>query len=473
MTKSTRKGAAVADHRRWPTVGASLVLVVGLAGTSSAHGQFFQKGPKPVVFEHAHVLTMTGRELDDAVIITRGGVIQQVGVGIEIPDDARVIDVSGLTVTPGLIDVNGALGLAGASGSSALHFALDVFDPFDMNTFRDAVRNGVTTVYLSPGGGAGVNGRGCVIRLAPRADGGGAGEQIEGVEALHIDLGSGGTPIERLHTYNGVWQSFKDALLYRESLDTYKEELEEYETKIKERAEKEAKEGGGDGNGGGSPQGQAGQPADNKADRDDIKKPAEPQRNPEAETLLRIIDHELSVRIRANRDADILNALQLATDFDIDIVIEGAAEAHLAADELAEAGVSVILDPWSERSGFSDDEYQRRQADLARVLDGAGVDWVIGTGGRWGNQSRFVLFRAQEALSHERVDSSARALEVVTAGAAQFLGLSDQIGTIDRGRSADLVLWAGDPRGGAAVVDSVYIGGRQVYRRTPVPGIGE
>lgn len=497
-------------------IGVGLGLSILLAGATSAHGQFFNRGPKPVVFEHAHVLTMTGRELEDAVIITRGGVIEQVGVGVAIPDDARVIDAGGMTVTPGLIDVSSVLGLASPSSNSPVHYAMDAFDPFDMNTFRDAVRNGVTTVYLSPGGGVGVGGRGCVVRFSPRSNGGGAGEAVEGGEALHLDLGSSGGPIGRLHTYNSVWRTFKDALDYRESLETYDEELEEYIEKIKERAEKEAKEeaegsdkkgkggNGGmaevsddgqrlslpgdlqeeppprrrprprpqpEGNGGGGPPAKENGDGDKK-DEEEIKKPSQPRPNPAAEVLLRVIDHELPVRIRADRDADILNALQLAHDFDIDIVIEGAAESHLVADALAEAEVSVVLDPYMERSGYRNDVYQRRQADLTRVLDEAGVDWVIGSGGRGANQSRFILFHAQQALSHD-TDGSLRALEAVTSDAAAFLGLSDQIGSIGWGRSADLVLWDGDPRSGSAVVDSVYIGGRQVYRRTPVPGIGE
>ncbi|XOV74909.1 MAG: hypothetical protein ACFHWZ_15690 [Phycisphaerales bacterium] len=134
---------------------------------------------------------------------------------------------------------------------------------------------------------------------------------------LSINLNSDGRPTQRLDVFDGVRRAFRDALAYRESQEAYEVQLEEYLEKIAERKKKaeadaEKKDGKEESNG------------DKK--KEEINKPREPSTNRDFEVLLRTIDKELPVRIEAHRSADILNALELADEFGLDLTIEGGAE---------------------------------------------------------------------------------------------------------------------------------------------------
>ena len=103
----------------------------------------------------------------------------------------------------------------------------------------DALRNGVTAVYLSPRGSAGICGTGAVLRLAPAATRQESfGRVLASRAALCIDLGSASSAVARLKTLAAVRKQFRDALEYRRSLEEYEEKLEQYKKKLKERAAK-------------------------------------------------------------------------------------------------------------------------------------------------------------------------------------------------------------------------------------------
>jgi hypothetical protein len=369
-----------------------------------------------------------------------------------------------------------------------------------------------------------------VVRLKGGEDGGPwAGEVLHESAALCIDLGSGERPVERLQTFDKVRKAFRAALDHREALAAYKEELEEYEKKLKERAEKEAKEekkaekpapsespkpsngpkpekapetpkpgaevedwgtgGLGDGErASGEPTAADGalqpeqppeapkegaNPDEKKPEKkeDELKKPAEPRRDPQAEMILRAIDREMPVRIRAQRTADIASALALANEFSLDLIIEGGAEAPLVAEQLQAANVPVVLGQVPGRSIFRDDQWSRKAPDGAARLSRAGVKWFVGSGigGEPGGPddraaSRFILLNAQLAAGSIPGGGGPDPLELVTAAAADFLGVADRIGRIKPGLAADLIVWSGDPRDPVSRVERAYVGGELLYR---------
>ena len=146
----------------------------------------------------------------------------------------------------------------------------------------------------------------------------------------------------------------------------------------------------------------------------------------------------------------------------LDIIIEGSSEAHLVADEIADAEVPVVFGRITERMLHQNDAYQRRSPHAPAVLEAAGVDWVIGSGAMGSGEARFVLQNAQLASRHAH-GPKLNPLELVTARAADFLGVGDRIGRIQRGRAADLVVWSGDPLDPASRVQRVYVAGKEVY----------
>jgi imidazolonepropionase-like amidohydrolase len=432
-------------------------------------------------FKGARVLTMQGAPIDNATIQVSNGQIRRIAPDISIPDGATVIDASGLTITPGLIDADASLGVSYATRGGTpdpTNHAFDAFDRYALDSFKDAVRNGVTTLSISPRTGNGITGTSAIVRLQPGADGPWAGALVKDETALCIDLASADIPTARLDTLDRVRRQLRAASDYRDAQDTYKEELEEYEKKLKERADKEKAgadkkpEGnapatppkdappapGGSGGGGGEKK------------EDELKKPGEPAPDRRAEVLLRALDRQLPVRIRCARSEDIFNALDLAREFNLNIIIDGAAEAHLVAPELADAKASVVLGTALAPGFFQNSPYHRRSPKAVNALRDAGVPFAIGSG-RGGaiddspaapSASRFVLANAQ--LVAQQSDADLDPLKLVTADAADFLAIADKVGRLRQGLAADLVLWTGDPLDPSSRVKEVYIGGELVYR---------
>jgi len=423
----------------------------------AAQAQLF--GRPTTVIENARIVTGDGGVIDGGRIVIRSGRIIAVGANVPVPERARRIDAAGRTVTPGFVDVAGAIGNTSSAGSDAHLRAIDAFDRYAAGRVEEALSHGVTAAYLPARGGAGLNGLGAIVRYAPQP-GGAIGEPLVEEAALCIDLGSSDAPVARLRLFDQLRKQFKAAKDYRRNRDFYEEDLEEYEKKIRERAEaakkeeaKEEKSEGAEQQGGGDK-------------KEEIKKPAEPKYDATSETLLRILDHEMPVRIRAANSEDILNAIELAEEFDIRIVLEHAGEAAAIAGALAGADVAVVLD-YGSGAHVHAGEMERNLDRVIRGLDDAGVEWTLGSGGRSGGAARFLLMQAQLASRH---NAERDPIDMLTSEAAAFLGVADQVGRIARGLRADLVIWDRDPLDPAARVDAVYVDGQVAWEREEQAG---
>jgi len=170
----------------------------------------------------------------------------------------------------------------------------------------------------------------------------------------------------------------------------------------------------------------------------------------------------MPVRIVAHRNQDILNALELADEFSLDLILEGAAEAHLVAEQLAEANVLVVLGSPARSSVRRDDLFRRCSTDSLAVLTEHGVRWIVGTGVDVAANPQFLAINAQLAASRGGGDP----LAAVTAKAADALGVDDRIGRLRPGLLADFVLWTGDQLDPASTVRAAYVGGEPVFEAT-------
>ncbi len=433
--------SSIATLRATGSLVAMLIAVVGVLGlTPDAAAQ-----SRSVALTGASVRTTDGGVLENVTILISEGKISRIGPGIEVPRFTQAVDVSGKFVTPGLIDGASQLGmnLGGSAGSSATRRAVDAFDPFSTFELRDAARHGVTALRILPGQSAGIRGLSALVRLEG-GDGGARGSVLVDELDLSINLNSDGRPTARVAIFDDVRKSFRDALAYREGLEAYEVELESYLEKIEERKKKADAEDADKKNG---------------EKKEEIKKPNAPRENREMDVLLRAIDNELPVRIEAHWSADILNAIELAEEFGLRVTIEGASEAHLVAERLADAGVSVILAPLSSGGGETGPR-ARLDADAYRMLRESGVEVALSAGLDDGRGSRFVLDQAKLAAS---TDASTDAMRLATAGIAELLGVYEEIGSLRPGRHADVVVWSGDPMDPGSRVERVYVGGGMIY----------
>lgn len=417
------------------------------------------------VYENARVIGADGAVREVSFSVTQGS-IAQTGRQVQAPPFARKVDLAGRFVSPGLIDADSSLFMLSgldADGLSATSKAADALDLYDDIALRDAWRNGVTGVFVPAVGAAGIAGQGALVRLS----------EVPGIvndeAALCIRL-DGASPTERLEVYNEVREAFRQAKLYRESRDIYDDALEDYEEELKkaleewEKKQEEDDEAEGDDAPDGAEDGEGEEKADAKKDDDKPEGPEKPERpgvDLAAEVLLRAIDDQLPVRIVAHSSADIQSAIELAEQGGFPLVVVGGAEAHLVAEQLAEADASVILT--GAPSSYRDIDPAAR---VSALLD-AGVTLAVGSGFATDSGGRFVLLEAQRQSGGQ-----ADALGLVTSSAASVLG-AESWGAVGQGSAADFVVWDSDPRLGAARVFEVYVAGDLVYRSPMADEEGE
>lgn len=522
------------SQRRISSATSLYLALFTLVMAAPGWAQLFER---PLAVVNARILTVDGSVIEQGALLVKGGRIEAIGSDVKPPLLAKTVDAAGKTVTPGLIDPWSVLGLlSGGNETEATATAWDGFDGYQIDDFSEALRHGVTAVYLSAGSSPGIGGTGTVVRLVrDGVDGGPIGEPLAGSSAMGIDLGSERSPVARVRLYEEVRKQFRKALEYRESLEDYEEELKEYLEKLEERKkaeEKMAEPADGDdkdkkkteekkSNGSKKPAPEknpeekpkslgeepaddadsielsidstAAQPrprgprprptdADNKTaekkgearkndvkEKDELKKPIKPKPDRASESLLKAIDQKIPVRITAHRSEDILNALALAEEFNLELIIEGATEGYLVADLLAASEVKVVLGPVVRPGRYESNQFRRHTERNAAMLMRAGIPWAIGAGGETALASRFVAMNAQLAMAYaspDEVDSTGAVapwLRLVTVRAAELLGVERRIGRLVRGALADFVIWNGDPGDPAARVEQVYVGGKLVY----------
>jgi imidazolonepropionase-like amidohydrolase len=468
----------LARHRRAALAAASALALGALAFAPPLRAQLLEPA---VVFQGARILNADGTIDEGLTIVARGGRIERIAKDPELPLLRRSFQLDGRIVTAGLIDVQSALGMSAAAAAAAdpSHRTEDNFDRYASESLRDALRHGVTAVHVSGRGGAGIHTGGVVIRLAPDLDGS-YGKVLARDLDLGIGLGSSMGALARIRVVESVRRELEAAREYRYNLEDYKEDLTEYEAKLKERAgkrsagEKKAPEGAGqekraEGRGGRTkqapfadePPAPSGAPkAEKKAEKkDDLKKPEEPRRQPRLDAILQALERKIPVRIEARRAADILNAIEIARDFNLDWILEGGDELHRVLGALPR-DARVVLG--SQMAGdAADSEPPARLPSIAAALDRAGFAWAVGSGAQSGAEARFVLQNAELAISGS---GKAGALALATSRAADFLGLAKDIGRIEPGRYADLVVWSGHPLDPGARVETVFVGGAVAYQ---------
>lgn len=233
-------------------------------------------------------------------------------------------------------------------------------------------------------------------------------------------------------------------------------------------------------------------PESTPASKPEDQKPAEPQYDASREELVKALNGKLRVRIDVDRAEDILNVLALLKEFPLDVTLVGVSEGRFVAQEIADAGYSVIVAPRPimpiQETGRAEatnpfpfpfdmgDEFfpmpQRGGADAGPTLDQSastaailahyGIKTAIGSVGAPDTATTSLLLTAAYAAGKGMPVLDA--LAAVTKNAAEICGLDD-MGQIAAGKLANFIVFSGEPFAPGTVVESVYIEGRRVYAR--------
>jgi len=380
--------------------------------------------PSVYAITHAKIFTLAGSPIEDGTLVMRDGKIAAVGAAVEVPAGAQVIDAQGLQVYPGLFDAVTQMGLSEISAVNA------TVDSAETGSYNPDV---VAATAVSPSSEhiPVTRASGITEVLAVPASGGfdfGGGPGTPGGQASAIHL-AGWTIDEMLIKKSAAmvlnWPQIQtetfDFATFSRREKPYTEAKQEYDRQVKEltdwldraRHYAQAKEKG----------------SVSKYDRD-LK----------LEALAPVIRGELPVLVFANRARDIRNAVEFCDKQRLKMILAGGEEAYKAKDVLRSKDISVVLRPMLSFPPDEDDPYDRELTQPAE-LAAAGVKFAIAS---FDNSfARRLGQNAANAVAHGL--SYEEALRSVTINPAQILGLGSQIGTLEQGKIANLIVTNGDP----------------------------
>lgn len=441
---------------------ASVVLLLVL--TSSLNFAEAQRsGTDTYAITNARIVTVSGAVIEKGTVVIRDGLIAAVGANAAVPADARVIDGSGLTVYPGLIDANTSLGIpepaptaspAGGQGGGFLAnllrpptapatnstqpaglqpeiLAEDLIrtggDPVDIE--RSA---GITTALTVPRTGIWM-GQSALINLA-----GDTTQQmiVRSPVAMHVGFTPlrGGYPGSLLGVFAALRQMMLDAQRYREAQRVYDQ----------------------------SPRG--------------LRRPSQDR---SLEALLPVLEGRIPVVMYADREREIQRALDLANEFKLKVMIAGGMDSWKLAERLQKENVPVLLSlnfPKRTTAALPEADPEPLRILRERVeapktagkLASAKVRFAFQSGG----VSPITDFVANAAKAIENGLSKDEALRAFTIRSAEIFGVADRLGSIETGKIANLTVTRGDLFDRNSRITHVFIDGRPVDLRPATPGAG-
>ncbi|HKD51410.1 MAG TPA: amidohydrolase family protein [Candidatus Acidoferrum sp.] len=400
----------------------SLFCILYLPGASPAQAQS-QPQPSVYAITHAKIFTLAGPPIEDGTLVIRDGKIGAVGSSVNVPAGAQVIDAKGLQVYPGLFDAVTQMGLSEIGAVSATvdtteagSYNPDVVAATAISPSSEHIpvtrASGITEVLAVPGGGGGRGG-----------DPGILGGQAS---AIHL----AGWTIDEMLIKKSVAMVLNFPEIQTQTFDfttfsrrekPYAEAKQEYDRQINEltdwmdraRHYAQAMEKG----------------SVSKYDRD-VK----------LEALAPVIRGELPVLVFANRARDIRNAVEFCDKQKLKMILAGGEETYKVKDLLRSKDIPVILRPMLSLPLDEDDPYDRLLSQPAE-LAAAGVKFAIAS---FDNSfARRLGQQAANAVAYGLPYD--QGLRAVTVNPAQILGLGSQIGTLEQGKIANVIVTNGDP----------------------------
>ena len=382
------------------------------------------------------IKTITHGDIDKGIVLFGAdGKILDVGKSLAVPVSARVIDASGKWVLPGLIDAHSHLALWGepsvwanmeinemTNPITAQLRTIDGINPDD-RAIEDVRKAGITAVYTGPGSANVIGGTGAVIKTYGKT----AEEMIiPGTEAVKMALGENPKRVygEMKKQYPSTRMA--NAAAIREALIATRNYMDKIEQAIEE------------------------------GKRED-KKPKLPERDLKLEVLVKLLQRQMKARIHCHRKDDILTAIRIAEEFDLDYVIEHCTEGYKIADILGAKGVKATVGPLligREKMELCDISLKN-----PGVLAKAGVKVAIQVDAA--SETRWLPIHAGLAV-REGMDE-AEAFRAITINAAEIIGVDRRMGSIESGKDADLAIFSGNPFHTYSVCEKTFINGNLVW----------
>lgn len=396
---------------------------------------------KPIVLSGGKVVTVSGPTFAQADVLIVDGRIAQIAAKITAPAGAEIIDVSGRSVYPGLIAAHTQLGLMEIGSAKQTNDIAEI-GPINPNARAQTALNPESD-HLPV-----TRANGVLTALAVPADRAGAGSRLNLVAGSSTLIRLDGWTWEDLtlratvamHIYWPAMRLDRDSknaaplATQQKSIDSQVRVIEETFALARAYARTKA----------------SGQVL---ADTD-----------LRWEAMLAVLRGEQRVFVHADELKQIRAALAFARKQELAITIVGGLDAWRVADELKAANVAVIVSGTERLPGRRDDDYEAAYANPAR-LHAAGVRFCIaGKGmGDLGHE-RNLANHAARASAHGLPRDAA--LRSVTLSAAELLGVEAELGSIEAGKRATLIVTDGDPLEIPTQVHLAFIDGAKIDLRS-------
>jgi len=393
----------------------------------------------PVALRGGKLLTISHGVIENGVVVLENGKIAAVGgAGTAIPKNARVIDCTGMTIYPGLIDSSTQLGLTEISAvdmtndlvetSDEIMPHMHVSDAFHAESELIPVTrmNGITNAVVVPASRDTLPGQMAFIKL----DGRDKDDMLlirdismplnfTGRQRRNESFNTSRYPSTRMGMAAQLRQAFIDAQDYAQKWDDYN------------------KKG-----------------ADNSKDKKDAGSP--PKRDFRLEALIPYLQGKKPVVLTASEPSDIKTAMRLAKEFNLKVILGGIAHAQMMVDEIAASHLPVIVGSIYDIPDTNeryDIEYSW-PAEL--VKHGVKIAFASYDSHNVRNLPYAAGYAVAYGLPYEE------AMKALTINPAEIWGVSDQLGSLDVGKTANVVVANGDPLDPRTDVKRVFIAGRDI-----------
>jgi imidazolonepropionase-like amidohydrolase len=408
------------------------ILAAALCLTTIARASDTLPAPpqaKPIAIKGATIHPVSGPDIPSGTIVFENGKIIAIGADAAIPSGAEVVDGTGKHVYPGLINANTVLGLVEIG---AVRATVDVEESGAINPNVRSITSvnpdselipvaraaGVLTALSVPEGGL-LSGQSAVLRLD-----GWTPEEMTVLSPAAMHLRWPNLTIDRNPRA-------------RKTVKDQQKEMEKAQKQIRDafqiaRSYWQARKN----------------PApDFKSDL-------------RWEALMPVFDGKMPLFVHAGSLAQIQAALAWSKEMQLKIVLVDGDDAWRVASQLKENDVPVILGPATSLPSRRDDDYDAGWTNAAK-LQAAGVRFCIASNGRGAETNeRNVGYEAGLAAGYGLPKDEA--LKAVTIYPAQILGVSDRLGSLEKGKAATLLVTNGDPLDFPTQVEAAFIDGRKL-----------
>ncbi len=401
--------------------------------------------PAKLALTGARIITVSGDDIRNGTVLIENGKITAVGRDVSVPYDAMEVDCSGKVLFPGMIDPHSARGLDVANESRDVTPYVDVYDAIDPSRvyFEESLRRGVTSVHVMVSNNCVVGGKSRVVRPIGRTP---DDMTVRAEVGLKLSTSPKGG-YDRMLQLQSLRSTFSE-------LDHYLERVAErrYEEKLKE---------------------------DDKpltvGPEEARKRGKELVRDEDLDDTHRALDGlrkgRLSAWIHAGSAMDVRPAVDIATKqgFLDDSVFVIGVDTVRAIGELKAAKRPIVVPVDMVRRNRDPITGDVTEEFVPAALHAAGLTFALQPSPNSSMAERFLNYQAARCVRHgipRRV-----ALKSITLNPANMLGLGDQLGSIEVGKIANIVVFSADPLDFNAKIEQVFIDGILAYERSRDPRI--